>query len=233
MSGPHRPLRVLALVFPGITQLDLTGPAQVFSQLPDAVIDVAWHRIEPVATGSGFSIVPSTTFDDALPADVLMVPGGQGALDLMDDAVAIDFVRRQAAAAQYVTSVCTGAFVLGAAGLLRGRRATTHWASHAMLALLGAEPVRARVVRDGNLITGGGVTSGIDFGLHLVAEIYGDDMAKRIQLEIEYDPQPPFDAGSPSSPEAPIEIVDSMPIAMQARRESMVMRAASRLQHGR
>ena len=223
--------RFVAIAFPGITQLDLTGPAQVFAQLPGATMDVAWHRIEPIATNAGFSILPSTTFESAPAADVLMIPGGQGALDLMDDAVALEFVRRQAAVARYVTSVCTGAFVLGAAGLLRGRRATTHWASHSLLALLGAVPEQGRVVRDGNLFTGGGVTSGIDFSLAVAAEIYGPEVAKRVQLAIEYDPQPPFAAGSPASPEADATLVESMSAAMENLRGPMVRRAAARLEH--
>lgn len=221
----------VAIAFPGITQLDLTGPAQVFAQLPGATMDVAWHRIEPIATNAGFSILPSTTFESAPAADVLMIPGGQGALELMGDAVALEFVRRQAAGARYVTSVCTGAFVLGAAGLLRGRRATTHWASHSLLGLLGAVPEQGRVVRDGNLITGGGVTSGIDFGLAVAAEIYGPEVAKRVQLAIEYDPQPPFAAGSPASPDADASLVASMSAAMEDLRGPMVSRAAARLGH--
>lgn len=223
--------RFVAIAFPGITQLDLTGPAQVFAQLPGATMDVAWHRIEPIATNAGFSILPSTTFASAPAADVLMIPGGQGALELMDDAVALEFVRRQAAGARYVTSVCTGAFVLGAAGLLRGRRATTHWASHSLLGLLGAVPEQGRVVRDGNLFTGGGVTSGIDFSLAVAAEIYGPEVAKRVQLAIEYDPQPPFAAGSPVSPEADATLVESMSAAMEDLRGPMVLRAAARLEH--
>ncbi len=225
-------LRVVALAFPGITQLDLTGPLQVFAQLPGTTVDVVWHRIEPIATDSGFSILPSTTFEDAPQADVLMVPGGPGAMELMADEEALDFVRRQAAGARYVTSVCTGAFVLGAAGLLRGRRATTHWASHGMLALLGAIPEQGRVVRDGTLITGGGVTSGIDFGLAVVAEIAGTAAAARIQLMIEYDPQPPLDAGAPGRPDVDPAMTIRMPEVMRELREPMVRRAAARLRLG-
>src|SRR6187431_395010 len=150
------PVQFVSLLFPRVTQLDLTGPVEVFSRLPGAVSDLVWHRVEPVETAAGFSILPTVSFDHAPQADVLMVPGGQGAFELMEDSVALDFVRRQAAGARYVTSVCTGSFVLGAAGLLLGRRATTHWASHPMLEILGARPEEGRVVRDGNLITGGG-----------------------------------------------------------------------------
>ncbi|WP_449406847.1 DJ-1/PfpI family protein [Microbacterium betulae] len=224
------PVRFVALLFPQVTQLDLTGPVQLFSRLPDAAVDLVWHRIEPVGTDSGFSILPTTTFADAPQADVLMVPGGQGAFDLMDDAEAIDFVRSQAAGARYVTSVCTGSFVLGAAGLLRGRRATTHWGSHALLELLGAVPEHARVVRDGDLITGGGVTSGIDFALSVAAEVYGPQVARRVQLAMEYDPQPPFDAGSPSRPEADQDQVAQTIADARRTREPLVARAAARLQ---
>ncbi|GAA2004722.1 DJ-1/PfpI family protein [Microbacterium ulmi] len=222
-------IRFVALVFPGITQLDLTGPLQVFAQLPGAVVDVAWHRIEPIATDGGFSILPSTTFDTAPQADVLLVPGGQGAFELMADEAALEFVRRQGSRARYVTSVCTGAFVLGAAGLLRGRRATTHWASHSMLSMLGAIPVQARVVQDGDLITGGGITSGIDFGLVVAAELFGADAAKRVQLSMEYDPRPPFDAGSPTAPDVDRGMVDALPAIMRERREPLVRAAAARL----
>jgi len=223
------PMRFVALLFPNVTQLDLTGPVQLFSRLPGASIDLAWHTLDPVPTDSGFSIVPTVTFADAPPADVLMVPGGQGAFDLLEDEVALQFVRDQAAGARYVTSVCTGAFVLGAVGLLEGRRATTHWASHAMLDLVGAVPQHARVVRDGNVITGGGVTSGLDFALTVAAELYGADAARRVQLTMEYDPHPPFDAGSPDRPEADPAQVAQARAAARASREPVVRRAANRL----
>lgn len=220
------------MVFPRVTQLDLTGPVQVFSRLPDAEINLAWHRIETVETDAGFSIVSTVSFEEAPQADVLMVPGGQGAFELMEDPIALEFVRRQAAGARYVTSVCTGAFVLGAAGLLQGRRATTHWASHPMLELLGADPIHARVVRDGNLITGGGVTSGLDFALTVAAEVYDEATARRVQLAMEYDPQPPFDAGSPTRPEADQAQVKETLVETRRNREPGVMRAVERLSSG-
>lgn len=222
-------VRFLSLLFPRITQLDLTGPVEVFSRLPGAVSDLAWHRLEPVGTDAGFSILPTVTFDAAPQADVLMVPGGQGAFELMDDPVALEFVRRQAAGARYVTSVCTGSFVLGAAGLLRGKRATTRWASHPMLAILGALPEQGRVVRDGNVITGGGVTSGIDFALTVAAEMYGDEVARSVQLAMEYDPQPPFDAGSPTGRDTDPAQVEAWTAGARSSREPIVRRAAGRL----
>lgn len=228
-------IRFVALLFPDVTQLDLTGPVQLFSRLPGATVDLAWHTLEPVPTDAGFSILPTVTFDAALQADVIMMPGGQGAFDLLEDEAALDFVLRQAAGAKYVTSVCTGAFVLGALGLLNGRRATTHWASHPLLELTGAIPEHARVVRDGNVITGGGVTSGLDFALTVAAELYGDDAARRVQLTMEYDPHPPFDAGSPSRPEAnPAQVEQARNDAHKSRGPA-VRRAADRLRatHGR
>lgn len=222
-------IKFISLLFPKVTQLDLTGPVQLFSRLPNAHIDLAWHDLKPVQTDSGFSILPTITFADAPQADVLMVPGGQGAFELMDDAVALDFVRRQAANARYVTSVCTGAFVLGAVGLLMGKRATTHWASHPLLELLGAVPEHARVVRDGNLITGGGVTSGIDFALSVAAEVYNEATARAVQLTMEYDPHPPFDAGSPSRPDADQEQVQRAFAEARIGRAPLVARAAERL----
>ena len=227
--GMTRPIKFVSLLFPHVTQLDLTGPVQFFSRLPGATIDLAWHRIEPVETDSGFSILPTTTFEAAPQADVLMVPGGQGAFELMEDPLALAFVRRQAEGARYVTSVCTGAFVLGASGLLRGRRATTHWASHPLLELFGAVPVAERVVRDGNVITGGGVTSGIDFALTVASEVYDDATAKSVQLAMEHDPRPPFDAGSPSRPDADQQQVVRALADAREHRGPLVERAASRL----
>lgn len=224
------PVRFLALLFPDVTQLDLTGPAQFFSGAPDAVVDLVWKTPSPVPTDAGFSIVPTVDFVDAPQADVLMIPGGQGAFDLLEDAETLDFVRHQAAGARFVISICTGAFVLGGAGLLNGRRATTHWNSHAMLGLLGAIPVEARVVRDGNFFTGGGVTAGLDVALAVLAEVYGPTTARAIQLGYEYDPMPPFDAGHPARPEAdPVHVARTLR-ARRAQREPAVLRAMERLQ---
>lgn len=185
------------VLFPNVTQLDLMGPLQVLHRLPQARAHVAAKSLEPVASDCGLSLVPTTSFAACEPLDLLCVPGGFGVSGAIADADTIDFVRRQAARAKYVTSVCTGAFVLGVAGLLKGRRATTHWAYTDLLPLVGAVHAQARVVRDGNVFTGAGVTAGIDFALSLAAEVAGSEAAERIQLSLEYDPAPPFTAGNP------------------------------------
>ncbi len=185
------------LLFPRLTQLDLTGPYEIFQRVPGATVHLAWKDLAPVRTESGFGILPTTTLDDCPPLDVLIVPGGFGQVELMRDPATLAFLRRQAASARYVTAVCTGSLLLGAAGLLDGYRATTHWAYVELLPKLGAIPTPGRVVRDRNRITAGGVTAGIDFGLTVVAELLGEEAARKIQLAVEYDPAPPFDAGRP------------------------------------
>jgi cyclohexyl-isocyanide hydratase len=185
------------LLFPHVTQLDLTGPAQILGRLPGAQAHLVWKTREPVVTDVGFSINPTTTFDDCPQLDVLCVPGGFGIGALFDDAATLAFLRRQGEGAKYVTSVCNGSLVLGAAGLLEGYRAACHWAWRHYLPRFGAIPVAERIVRDRNRVSGGGVTAGIDFGLALAAELAGEEVAKMLQLAFEYDPQPPFDCGSP------------------------------------
>jgi cyclohexyl-isocyanide hydratase len=185
------------LLYPNVTQLDATGPAQVLSRVPGAKLHMIWKTLDPVPTDAGFSIVPTTTFADCPKVDVICVPGGGGQVMLMTDPETLDFLRKQAATARYVTSVCTGSLVLGAAGLLKGYKSACHWAWRDMLTDFGAIPVAERVVRDRNRISGGGVTAGIDFGLTLAAELAGEEVAKSIQLVLEYDPQPPFDCGTP------------------------------------
>jgi cyclohexyl-isocyanide hydratase len=218
------------ILFPEMTQLDLTGPFEVFARVPGAATHLIWKTREPVRTDRGLSIIPTTTFDECPPLDVVCVPGGPGQVALMDDAVLLEFLRKTAQSCRYVTSVCTGSLVLGAAGLLRGYRATTHWASHDQLAMLGAEPVDARVVFDRNRITGAGVTSGIDFALAVVAHLAGEDVAKRIQLQMEYAPQPPFAAGTPTQAgEALTAEVRAKMEGLQARRRDATARAAAAL----
>jgi cyclohexyl-isocyanide hydratase len=187
------------LLFPRMTQLDLTGPFEVLVRLPNSKVELVARNLDPVVTDRGLTIMPTSTFATCPPLDVIMVPGGPGQQDLMEDEETLAFVRRQAAGARYITSVCTGSLVLAAAGLLRGRRATCHWAALEHLSLLGAIPVSEKVVVDGNVVTGAGVTSGIDFALALAALLEGEQVAREIQLQIEYDPAPPFDSGSPKT----------------------------------
>ena len=223
--------RIGFLVFPNITQLDMTGPHEVFARLPGSEIHLVWKSPEPIAAQGGLRLAPTTTLDACPQLDLVCVPGGPGMNPLLTDDDVLTFLKRQAAGARYVTAVCTGALVLGAAGLLKGKRATTHWTAHHLLASLGAIPVAERTVIDGNVITGGGVTAGIDFALRVVAEVAGEDVAKAIQLSIEYDPQPPFDAGSPKSAgETTVARQKQAGAAGQAVREAAVRAAAARLQ---
>ena len=219
------------LLFPDLTQLDLTGPYEVLARLPNAEIHLIARSAAPVKTEHGLTMLPTTTFADAPPLDLVCVPGGFGVNALLDDEETLAFLRRIAARARYVTSVCTGALVLGAAGLLRGKRATTHWASLEFLRAFGAEPVAERVVVDGAVITGAGVTAGIDLALRIIAEIAGPRVAERIQLMIEYDPDPPFNAGSPrvADPSLTAELRAALAPRMEVRAET-VRRAAERLE---
>ena len=186
------------VIFPDLTQLDFTGPQQVLARLPQSAMHIVAKSIAPVPSDSGLSLVPTHTFETCPQLDLICVAGGNaGVVQAMGDKETIAFVQRQASDAKYVTSVCTGAFILGAAGLLRGRRATTHWAFTQLLPMVGATHEKKRVVKDGNLITAGGVTSGIDFGLRVVADLAGDTVAQGIQLSLEYDPDPPFASGHP------------------------------------
>lgn len=198
-------LQIGFLLFPQVQQLDLTGPYDVLASLPDVKVHLIWKDLMPVTASTGLQLKPNTTFNECPALDVICIPGGSGVGPLMEDEETLEFIRTQAANARYVTSVCTGALVLGAAGLLKGKRATTHWAYHALLAPLGAIPVMERVVRDGNLLTGGGITAGIDFALTLAAELFDEDTAQLVQLQLEYAPAPPFGAGSPKT--APISVV--------------------------
>jgi cyclohexyl-isocyanide hydratase len=224
------PFRIGMLLFPRLTQLDLTGPYEVLARLPGAEMHLLWKSLDPVRADSGLAILPTTTLDACPPLDLICVPGGGGVNDLLDDAAVLDFLRRMAGDVRYVTSVCTGSLALGAAGLLRGRRAACHWMSRDLLRAFGAEPVAERVVVDGNLITGGGVTAGIDFALRVVAEVAGRAAAEAVQLGIEYDPHPPFDAGSPDrAPDAVREMVLQRGAARQRDREERVARAAAML----
>jgi len=211
-------LEIGILVFPGVQQLDLTGPYEVFASLPEAKVHLVWKDRSAITSATGLVLGPTMTFGECPALDVLCVPGGGGINALLQDAGVLDFLRAQAKRARYVTSVCTGSLVLGAAGLLKGRKATTHWFSHDFLARFGAIPVHGRVVRDGNLITAGGVTAGIDFGLAVVAELVGKEQAEAIQLGLEYAPEPPFAAGTPE--EAPAAVLATVKDRLAATRKA-------------
>lgn len=185
------------LLFPHVTQLDLTGPVQVLSRVPGVRIHLLWKNAMAILTDAGFSINATTAFADCPQLDVLCVPGGVGIGDLMQDVEVIGFLKQQGVKARYVTSVCNGSLLLGAAGLIDGYQSGCHWMWREFLPRFGATPAGARVVRDRNRLSGGGVTAGIDFGFTLAAELAGTEVAKAIQLGLEYDPQPPFDCGSP------------------------------------
>lgn len=223
-------MNVVMLLYPGLTQLDLTGPFEVLARLPDLKIHLAWKNTAPVADGGGLRLLPSVDFAHCPPADILFVPGGPGQLALMDDAQVLDFLCAQAARARFVTSVCTGSLVLAAAGLLTGYRATCHWLSLEQLALFGCEPVAERVVVDRNRVTGAGVTSGIDFALVLADILLGRERAEAVQLSMEYDPAPPFVGGNPQT--APAELVTQLRARtqdFQTRRWEAARHAAARL----
>ena len=222
--------RIGFLIFPNIMQLDMSGPHEVFTSVPDTEVRLIWKSLDPITASSGMKIVPDTTFDDCPDLDLICVPGGAGMTPLLIDDETLDFLREKAAKAKYITSVCTGSLVLAAAGLLNGKRSACHWMSREMLSDLGAIPDPARVVKDGNHISGGGVTSGIDFGLTVVAEVFGEDVAKGVQLAIEYNPQPPYDAGSPEAAGPTIETAARKgAAARQAERLSNVKQAAAAL----
>jgi cyclohexyl-isocyanide hydratase len=224
------PLQIGLVIFPRVTQLDFTGPLQVFSSVPGAKVHLIWKRIEPVATDSVMMLTPTVSFADCPQLDVICVPGGGGTDDMINDEEMLDFLRRQAKGAKYITSVCTGSLVLGAAGLLQGFRAATHWTAMDFLAPYGATPTKTRVCVDRNRITGGGVTAGIDFALTLVSIMVDRETAEMIQLRLEYNPAPPFNSGSPDT--APPEILARMKAKIapaQLRRGEANHRAAARL----
>jgi len=225
-------LNVGLVLFPDLTQLDLTGPYEVFVRMPTTKVHLVAASREPVRSEKGLTILPDATFDDVAPLDIICVPGGVGVNRMMEDEALLRFLRVHAQHARYVTSVCTGALLLGAAGLLRGYRATTHWLSLDLLPLFGAQPVEERVVIDRNRITGGGVTAGIDFGLFVAAQVFGPTVAQEIQLMIEYSPDPPFDSGSrKTAPQSLIENVSNARQRIQTERRAIAERVARRSAH--
>ncbi|MGY4567581.1 DJ-1/PfpI family protein [Bradyrhizobium sp. BEA-2-5] len=223
-------LRIGSLLFEGVDQIDLTGPFEVLSRIPNSTYRIYGKSAEPVRDIKGLRLTPDATLADAPPLDVLHVPGGFGQQALMEDAEVLGWINRQAAGACRIFSVCTGALICGAAGLLKGRRATTHWASFHLLPLFGATPVNERVVVDGSFVFAAGVTAGIDGALRLAAELRGDDAARAIQLYMVYAPEPPFDSGTPET--APPEILQQSRQAVRAiteQREETARRVAARL----
>jgi cyclohexyl-isocyanide hydratase len=220
-------MRIAALVFPGIDQMDLTGPFEVLARLPDATFSLVWKELMPVRDVAGLVLTPDATLETELDSlDVLLVPGGPGQVPLMEDEAILSWLRARAAKARYILSVCTGALTLGAAGLLSGRRATTHWNSFHLLPYFGAVPEDARVVIDGNLISTAGVSAGIDGSLHLAALLKGKEIAQRIQLDMQYAPEPPFAAGTPA--QAPKPVLESARQAASKITESR-LEAAKRI----
>ncbi|WPN45818.1 MULTISPECIES: isonitrile hydratase [unclassified Pseudomonas] len=223
-------LQIGFLLFPQVQQLDLTGPYDVLASLPDVKVHLIWKDLMPITASTGLMLKPTTTFEDCPALDVICVPGGSGVGPLMEDDETLAFLKTQAANARYVTSVCTGSLVLGAAGLLKGKRATTHWAYHELLAPLGAIAVQDRVVRDGNLLTGGGITAGIDFALTLAAELFDKATAELVQLQLEYAPAPPFAAGSPeTAPASVLEEASQRAAGSLKLRAQITQRAAAKL----
>jgi len=224
------PLAIGSLVFDGIDQTDLTGPFEVLSRLPNATHRLYAKTTAPVRDVNGLRLLPDAILADAPQLDVLHIPGGSGQEALMDDKEVLDWLRHQAAGAHRVFSVCTGALLCGAAGLLRGRRATTHWAAFELLPLFGAIPVDERVVIDGSFFFAAGVTAGIDGALLLAADLRGDAVAQSIQLQIAYAPQPPFNAGTPeTAPPAILAQVRSTYAPIVAARRRTAERVAARL----
>ena len=232
MSVSHR---IGLLLFPKITQLDLAGPYEVFSRLSGAVVQVhlLWKDTQVLSSEWGLELRPDTSFEECPALDVLCVPGGPGAFDLLKDEMVVNAIKSIAHRSRFVTSVCTGSFLLGAAGLLVGRRATSHWASRELLSEFGAIPAAGRIVVDGNVITSGGMTAGIDFGLHIAAELVGEAAAKEVQLAMEYDPAPPFNSGNPVVAEPAIVARFRKRIKQrQEKRVALVREAAKRLSVG-
>jgi cyclohexyl-isocyanide hydratase len=223
-------LHIGGLLFPGLDQADFTGPFEVLSRIPNSTFHVLAKSKEPVRDAKGLVLVPDESLSQSPQLDLLLVPGGGGVNAMMEDETMLAFIRQQSARARFVFSVCTGALLCGAAGLLKGRRATTHWASHHFLKYFGAIPVNERVVTDANLVTAAGVTAGIDGALHVVSRLRGASAAQAIQLYIQYAPEPPFDSGDPER--APVEIVQSTRDGLQPMlkdRQAIVQRVAAKL----
>lgn len=224
MFPPEKHIQIGSILFPGLDQIDLTGPFEVLSAIPNSTLHVAAKTRSPIKDFHGLNLVADKTFEEVTELDVLHIPGGPGQQALMDDEQILSFIRKHAAKASYVFSVCTGALLCGAAGLLKGKSATTHWASQHLLPYFGATPVDERVVIDGNWVFAAGVTSGIDGALHLAALLRGQRAAEQIQLYMQYHPEPPFDAGTPDRAPKPV---------LDAARASVAKLTAERLETAR
>jgi len=225
-----RPFVIVEILYPGLTQLDFTGPHTIFSRLPNTETIVASEAGGAIQSDGGLTFAGTRRLAEIDRADLICLPGGISATDAANDAALVEQVRRLAAGATYLTSVCTGSLILGAAGLLKGRRAACHWAWRDMLALFGAIPDAGRVVRDGNIITGGGVTAGIDFALIVAAELAGETFAQALQLNLEYAPEPPFNAGRPeTAPPEILALVNKRMEGLLPKRLADAQRAAARL----
>lgn len=224
-------LRIGMLVFPNMTSLDILGPFEVLARAPDCKAELVWKTVAPVRGDTGLVVTPDRAFADAPQYDVIVVPGGPGQTPLMEDAEVLQFLRRQAEGASWVTSVCTGSLLLAAAGLLQGYQATCHWLSMDQLALFGVQAKPERVVVDGNRITGAGVTSGLDFAFTVLATLRGEDAAKSLQLLLEYDPAPPFASGHPRAASADlVEKVRTLAADMLSKRREVSSRVARQME---
>ncbi len=231
MTSPvTKPFQIGALIFPRIDQCDFTGPFEILSRIPNSEFHVLWKDKTPVRDAKGLILTPEMTLAEAPPLDLLLIPGGVGQHDLMEDEAVLNFIRQQSVHAKYVLSVCTGALTCGAAGLLKGRRATTHWASFHLLKYFGAVPVNERVVIDGKLVSAAGVTAGIDGSLRVVSLLCGDQVAQEIQLYMQYAPEPPFNCGTPeTAPSEVLKIVQSQAQPMSEKRIITARRIAEKL----
>ena len=223
-------LEIGLLFFPGMTQLDVTGPFEIFSRLPNTRVHLLWKRIEPITSDVGLTLMPTTAFADCPDLDVLCVGGGPGQIDIMDDQEVIDFLREKGRSAGYVTSVCAGCFILAGAGLLDGYKSACHWLSRDQLALLGAIPVKDRIVVDRNRISGGGVTAGIDFGFQVAALLCGEEAAAQLQLLLEYDPKPPFDVNEENAAPAVLDKLRTAAAPLLKARLESTRRAMKKLE---
>jgi len=223
-------LQIGSLLFEGLDQIDLTGPFEVLSRIPNSTYRIYAKTAGAVRDVRGLRLTPDATLAEAPPLDVLHVPGGFGQEAFMEDPEVLGWIRQQAGGASSIFSVCTGALLCGAAGLLKGRRATTHWASFNLLPFFGAIPVNERVVVDGSYVFAAGVTAGIDGALRLAAELRGNDAAQAIQLHMAYAPEPPFNSGTPeTAPPAILQRARQSVQGITAKREATARRVAARL----